>query len=140
MVRAIMVTHMAIMTLMMIQAKAWETNHVFDPCLYAKVQRFDSFTFGLAFLTKESFIFNKTQLSPCDRCLLLAGNTAQLAVFRPKVGIWWCLQKEGPSCANTLLKLFLAGTNSMVDVACELQRVLGGGRDEYIYMMSCQGS
>ncbi|CAL5377274.1 unnamed protein product [Camellia sinensis] len=148
MVRAIMVTQMAIMTLMMIQAKAWETNHVVDPCLYAKVQRFDSFTYGLAFLTTESFIFNETQLSPCDRRLLLAGSTAQLAMFRPKVDEISLLTlngtqfnpKEGPSCANTLLKLFLTGTNSMVDVACELQRVLGGGKDEYIYVMSCQGS
>ncbi|XP_028102052.1 uncharacterized protein LOC114301293 [Camellia sinensis] len=85
MARAIMVTHIAIMTLMMIQAKAWDTNHVFDPCLDAKVQRHDGFTFGLAFSTKESFIFNETQLSPCDRRLLLAGSTAQLAMFRPKV-------------------------------------------------------
>ncbi|GMP38139.1 hypothetical protein CsSME_00009503 [Camellia sinensis var. sinensis] len=85
MVRAIMVTHIAIMTLMMIQAKAWDTNHVFDPCLDAKVKRYDGFTFGLAFSTKESFIFNETQLSPCDRRLLLAGSTAQLAMFKPKV-------------------------------------------------------
>ncbi|XP_028102080.1 uncharacterized protein LOC114301316 [Camellia sinensis] len=73
------------MTLMMIQAKAWDTNHVFDPCLDAKVKRYDGFTFGLAFSTKESFIFNETQLSPCDRRLLLAGSTAQLAMFKPKV-------------------------------------------------------
>ncbi|CAL5377278.1 unnamed protein product [Camellia sinensis] len=85
MVRPIMVTHIAIMTLMMIQAKAWDTNHVFDPCLDAKVQRYDGFTFGLAFSTKESFIFNETQLSLCDRRLLLASSTAQLAMFRPKV-------------------------------------------------------
>ncbi|KAF5951681.1 hypothetical protein HYC85_009625 [Camellia sinensis] len=50
------------------------------------VKRYDGFTFGLAFSTKESFIFNKTQLSPCDRRLFLAGSTAQLAMFRPKVG------------------------------------------------------
>ncbi|CAL5378693.1 unnamed protein product [Camellia sinensis] len=34
MVRAIMVTHIAIMTLMMIQAKAWDTNHHFQLAMF----------------------------------------------------------------------------------------------------------
>ncbi|XP_011088314.1 uncharacterized protein LOC105169588 [Sesamum indicum] len=74
-----------IMMMMMIQAYAGDTNIEFSPCSDAKVQRFDGFTFGLAFSSKESFFFNQTQLSPCDRRLSLSGYNAQLAVFRPKV-------------------------------------------------------
>ncbi|CAA0827610.1 Unknown protein [Striga hermonthica] len=66
-------------------ANAEDTNHVFDPCSDAKVRKSDGFTFGLAFSSKDSFFFNQTQLSPCDKRLSLAGNGAQLAVFRPKV-------------------------------------------------------
>ncbi|KAK2978384.1 hypothetical protein RJ640_016486 [Escallonia rubra] len=67
-------------------AHAGDTNPIFDPCSDAKVQRWDGFTFGLAFSTRESFFFNQTQLSPCDRRLSLSGsNKAELAVFRPKV-------------------------------------------------------
>lgn len=72
------------MMLMAITAIADNTNPVFDPCSDAKVQRWDGFTFGLAFSSKESFFFNQTQLSPCDRRLNLAGSNAQLAIFRPK--------------------------------------------------------
>ncbi|XP_057494677.1 uncharacterized protein LOC130779846 [Actinidia eriantha] len=83
--RTVVATHIVIMVLMMIRADALDTNPVFDPCSDAKIQRWDGFTFALAFSTKESFIFNKTQLSPCDPRLSLSGGGAQLAVFRPKV-------------------------------------------------------
>ncbi|PIN08679.1 hypothetical protein CDL12_18744 [Handroanthus impetiginosus] len=73
------------MMMMMMGAYAGDNNNVFSPCLDAKVQRSDGFTFGLAFSSRNSFFFNQTQLSPCDRRLPLAGNNAQLAVFRPKV-------------------------------------------------------
>ncbi|GFQ03847.1 hypothetical protein PHJA_002528500 [Phtheirospermum japonicum] len=71
--------------IMMVLVHAEDTNHVFDPCSDAKVQRSDGFTFGLAFSSRNSFFFNQTQLSPCDRRLSLSGNGGQLAVFRPKV-------------------------------------------------------
>ncbi|KAK4377238.1 hypothetical protein RND71_003534 [Anisodus tanguticus] len=64
---------------------AGDTNPVYDPCSDSKVQRWDGFTFGLVFSSKESFFFNESQLSPCDRRLSLSGNSAELAVFRPKV-------------------------------------------------------
>ncbi|KAL7118880.1 hypothetical protein ACP275_02G029000 [Erythranthe tilingii] len=79
-----LVVMIMIMT-MMITAYGGDTNIVFDPCSDTKVQKSDGFTFGLAFSSKDSFFFNQTQLSPCDRRLSLAGNSAQLAVFRPKV-------------------------------------------------------
>ncbi|XP_010907712.1 uncharacterized protein [Elaeis guineensis] len=67
-------------------AEAGDNNRVFQPCADAKIQRGDGFTFGIAFSTRESFFFNQTQLSPCDRRLSLAsGANAQLALFRPKV-------------------------------------------------------
>ncbi|XP_058191029.1 uncharacterized protein LOC131308196 [Rhododendron vialii] len=83
--KTIVVTNMVVMVLMMVQADAWDTNPVFDPCSDTKIQRGDGFTFGLAFSMKESFLFNQTQLSPCDQRLSLSGNNAQLAVFRPRV-------------------------------------------------------
>ncbi|KAL6347973.1 hypothetical protein AAG906_037702 [Vitis piasezkii] len=61
-------------------AEADDTNDVFDPCSDAKVKRFDGFTFGLAFSTKDSFFFNQTQLSPCDRRLSLSSTNSQLAI------------------------------------------------------------
>ncbi|XP_057964473.1 uncharacterized protein LOC131155402 isoform X2 [Malania oleifera] len=67
--------------IMAIAANASDGNDVFDPCSDAKVQRWDGFTFGLAFSGRDSFFFNQTQLSPCDRRLTLT----QLAIFRPKV-------------------------------------------------------
>ncbi|KAL3814187.1 hypothetical protein ACJIZ3_015455 [Penstemon smallii] len=70
--------------MVMVGAYAQDTNPVFDPCSDTKVQKLDGFTFGLAFSARDSFFFNQTQLSPCDRRLSL-GNAAQLAVFRPKV-------------------------------------------------------
>lgn len=73
------------MIAMMFVAEA-DTNNVFGPCADAKVKKFDGFTFGLAFSTRDSFFFNQTQLSPCDLRLSLSGNIgAQLALFRPKV-------------------------------------------------------
>lgn len=69
---------------MIVVVDGGDTNEVYDPCSDAKVQKSDGFTLGVAFSTRESFFFNQTQLSPCDRRLSLVG-TAQLAVFRPKV-------------------------------------------------------
>ncbi|KAL5705026.1 hypothetical protein ACHQM5_023377 [Ranunculus cassubicifolius] len=60
-----------------------DTNGVYDPCSDAKIRKSEGFTFGIAFSTKESFFFNQTQLSPCDKRLVL--TEAKLAVFRPKV-------------------------------------------------------
>ena len=74
-----------VLMMMMIRSDAYDTNVVFDPCSDAKVQKWDGFTFALAFSTKESFISNQIQFSPCDRRLPLAGSNAQLAIFRPKV-------------------------------------------------------
>ncbi|KAK9671884.1 hypothetical protein RND81_12G061400 [Saponaria officinalis] len=63
--------------------EAIDTNLVQDPCSDAKVQRWDGFTFGLAFSSKQSFYASdQVQLSPCDTRLQLA-NKAQLAIFRP---------------------------------------------------------
>lgn len=73
------------MVMKLIVTDAFDTNDVYDPCSDAKVTRSDGFTFGIAFSTKESFFFNQTQLSPCDRRLNLPNSNAQLAVFRPKV-------------------------------------------------------
>lgn len=72
------------MMLMMIAINAADTNEVFDPCSDAMVQKFDGFTFGLAFSDKDSFFSNQVQLSPCDSRLALS-QKAQLAVFRPQV-------------------------------------------------------
>ncbi|XP_047306745.1 uncharacterized protein LOC124910175 [Impatiens glandulifera] len=78
-------TILMMMMMMIIQAHGLDTNDVFSPCLDAKVERFDGFSFGLTFSSKESFFFNQTQLSPCDRRLPLSDNSAMLAVFRPKI-------------------------------------------------------
>ena len=103
----VMVVVAAVMAVLV--AEADDTNDVFDPCSDAKVKRFDGFTFGLAFSTKDSFFFNQTQLSPCDRRLSLSSTNSQLAVFRPKVDeislltvnstnfnpVWVCIQIFG---------------------------------------------
>ncbi|TXG64574.1 hypothetical protein EZV62_011568 [Acer yangbiense] len=81
----IIMIRMIFAVMMMIFAEAADTNPVYSPCLDAKVSKWDGFTFGLAFSTKESFSMNQTQLSPCDIRLPLPGSNAQLAVFRPKV-------------------------------------------------------
>ncbi|KAL6494751.1 hypothetical protein OROGR_031551 [Orobanche gracilis] len=70
---------------MMVLVNGDDTNRVFNPCSDAKVQKRDGFTFGISFSSRDSFFFNRTQLSPCDPRLSLSGKSAQLAVFRPKV-------------------------------------------------------
>ncbi|XP_021896636.1 uncharacterized protein LOC110813702 [Carica papaya] len=62
-----------------------DTNDVFSPCSDSQVSRGDGFSFGLVFSTRESFFLNGVQLSPCDTRLPLAGTSAELATFRPKV-------------------------------------------------------
>ncbi|CAH1450371.1 unnamed protein product [Lactuca virosa] len=74
----------AIMMATVMAVRSLDTNHVFNPCSDTKVRRWDGFTFGIAFSSKDSFFSNQIQLSPCDRRLSLRGN-AKLAVFRPKV-------------------------------------------------------
>lgn len=76
---------LAMIMVTMIVVDSLDTNKVFDPCSDTKVQRWDGFTFGLAFSSKDSFFSDQIQLSPCDRRLSLRGSNAQLAVFRPKV-------------------------------------------------------
>ncbi|XP_078443714.1 expp1 protein [Wolffia australiana] len=66
-------------------AAAEDTNRLFNPCGDTTVQRLDGFTFGIAFSSSGSFVFNNTGLSPCDRRLSLTSAGAKLAVFRPKV-------------------------------------------------------
>ncbi|XP_022752509.1 uncharacterized protein LOC111301239 [Durio zibethinus] len=62
------------------------TNDVYQPCSDTKVQKSDGFTFGIAFSSRDSFLFNQSQqLSPCDRRISLSSLNSQLAVFRPKV-------------------------------------------------------
>lgn len=75
-----------IMAALMVAVEAGDQNSVFQPCSDAKIQRWDGFTVGVAIAPRESFIFNGTQLSPCDSRLRLSSNNgAYLAVFRPKV-------------------------------------------------------
>ncbi|EXB63662.1 hypothetical protein L484_027004 [Morus notabilis] len=81
----IMMITLILMVMINFVAEAADTNDVYDPCSDSKVQKLDGFTFGLAFSTKESFFFNQTQLSPCDKRLSLSDSNSQLAVFRPKV-------------------------------------------------------
>lgn len=70
----------------MFVADAADTNDVYSPCLDAKVQKGDGFTFGIAFSSKQAFNpDNGPQLSPCDSRLDLPKKGAQLAVFRPMV-------------------------------------------------------
>ncbi|EOY33267.1 PREDICTED: uncharacterized protein LOC18590193 [Theobroma cacao] len=62
------------------------TKGVYQPCSDTKVQISDEFTFGIAFSSRDSFLFNQShQLSPCDRRLSLSSLNSQLAVFRPKL-------------------------------------------------------
>ncbi|XP_072986494.1 uncharacterized protein [Typha latifolia] len=76
---------LAIAVLLPLAAEAGDQNRVYEPCLDAKIQRGDGFTFGIAISTQGSFFSGQTQLSPCDRRLSLSSSGAQLAVFRPKV-------------------------------------------------------
>ncbi|KAF8397991.1 hypothetical protein HHK36_016917 [Tetracentron sinense] len=65
---------------------AGDSNSVFQPCSDTKIQKSDGFTFGIAFASKDSFIYNQTlSLSPCDRRLSLSSPNSMLALFRPKV-------------------------------------------------------
>lgn len=74
---------MGMMMMMIMGASADNTNHIYSPCADTKIQKSDGFTFGIAFSTRESFFFNGTQLSPCDRRISL--SSGRLAIFRPKV-------------------------------------------------------
>lgn len=85
MVKKLVAVLVVVATAAAVVAEAGDTNGVFSPCSDATVKRFDGFTFGLAFSGKDSFFFNKTQLSPCDLRLSLSNTNSQLAVFRPKV-------------------------------------------------------
>lgn len=72
-----------------ISVEGGDNNHVYSPCKDTTVQKYDGFTFGIAFSSKNSFFLNNDaknaslQLSPCDKRLSL--SNAQLALFRPKV-------------------------------------------------------
>lgn len=85
MMRDLMVVVMLVAGMMNNFADGDDTNAVFSPCDDAKIKRFDGFTLGLAFSSKESFFLDQIQLSPCDKRLNLAAKRAQFAVFRPKV-------------------------------------------------------
>lgn len=75
-----------VMMMILITCNGDDTNPVYEPCSDTKVKINDGFTFGLAFASKETFFFNQTQLSPCDKRLPLNGNAAAaVALFRPKV-------------------------------------------------------
>lgn len=81
-----MVTVHMMIVVMMIKNYAYaDTNIIFNPCDDSKVKRWDGFTFGLAFSTKEAFFLDQIQLSPCDSRLALATKNAKLTIFRPKV-------------------------------------------------------
>jgi len=104
-----------LMMMMMIAINAADTNEVFDPCSDAMVQKFDGFTFGLAFSDKDSFFSNQVQLSPCDSRLALS-KKAQLAVFRPQVDEISLLtinsSPSDPVCNKGSLFLLLRISNS----------------------------
>lgn len=94
-----------------IVAESADKNNEYSPCSDTKVERGDGFSFGIAFSTKESFFFNETQLSPCDKRLPLSGSIAQLAVFRPKVDEISLLSIDDtnnfdPVCTSTLYHCF----------------------------------
>ncbi|XP_047151247.1 uncharacterized protein LOC124823142 isoform X3 [Vigna umbellata] len=75
---------MAVMAMFVVDAA--DTKDVYSPCLDAKVQKGDGFTFGIAF--SDRLVFspdNGPQLSPCDKRLELTNKGAQVAAFRPKV-------------------------------------------------------
>ncbi|KAK4766426.1 hypothetical protein SAY87_008068 [Trapa incisa] len=66
--------------------RSGDTNGVYSPCSDTTVKRSDGFTFAIAFASKDSFFYNRTQqLSPCDRRLSLSTGSSQISVFRPKV-------------------------------------------------------
>ncbi|OVA17130.1 hypothetical protein BVC80_9045g22 [Macleaya cordata] len=76
---------MLIITIVVV-VDAADTNRVYQPCSDTKIQRSDGFTFGIAFSSRDSFFFNRTQqLSPCDTRLSLSSSNSRLSLFRPKV-------------------------------------------------------
>ena len=79
------VTEALVAMMLILVVEGMDTNDVYSPCLDAKIQRSDGFTFGVAFSSKESFFQDHIQFSPCDKRLALTFKVAQLAVFRPKV-------------------------------------------------------
>ncbi|KAK9939204.1 hypothetical protein M0R45_015910 [Rubus argutus] len=77
---------MAMVMVMIVEAA--NTNNVYQPCADTRIERWDGFSFGIAFSSRDSFFYNQNQshqLSPCDRRLSLASSNSQLALFRPKV-------------------------------------------------------
>ncbi|KAJ4758906.1 Expp1 protein [Rhynchospora pubera] len=68
-----------------VRVRSDDQNHVYSPCEDATVQRWDGFSFGVAFASLDSFSSGGTQYSPCDSRLSLQSKNAQLALFRPKV-------------------------------------------------------
>ncbi|GAV63875.1 hypothetical protein CFOL_v3_07393 [Cephalotus follicularis] len=67
-------------------SSAGDHNPVYSPCSDTTVQVSDGFTFGVAFASRDNFVYNGSlQLSPCDSRLSLSSQNAQIAVFRPKV-------------------------------------------------------
>lgn len=79
------VTVALVAMVLILVAEGIDTNDIYSPCLDAKIQRSDGFSFGVAFSSKEAFFQDQIQFSPCDSRLALASKNAQLAVFRPKV-------------------------------------------------------
>ncbi|XWS59361.1 hypothetical protein CRYUN_Cryun08bG0114900 [Craigia yunnanensis] len=77
---------MAVATPSLLVESSDDTNHAYTPCSDTKVQLSDGFTFGVAFASRQSFLFNSSlQLSPCDRRLSLSNSNSRVALFRPKV-------------------------------------------------------
>ncbi|KAJ7971689.1 CSL zinc finger protein [Quillaja saponaria] len=77
---------MMVMMGLVVLVAAGDTNRVYSPCIDTKVKRSDGFTFGIAFASRENFLYNHTvQLSPCDSRLSLTTYNSQIALFRPKV-------------------------------------------------------
>ncbi|KAI4300536.1 hypothetical protein L6164_033905 [Bauhinia variegata] len=72
--------------MMSVAVAAGDTNRVYSPCSDTKVDRSDGFTFGIAFASKDKFLYNNSiQLSPCDSRLSLSNSNSQISLFRPKV-------------------------------------------------------
>ena len=59
-------------------AEGMDRNDVYSPCLDAKIQRLERFTFGAAFSSKEPFFQDQIQFSPCDKRLALAFKVLNL--------------------------------------------------------------
>lgn len=77
---------LAMFLAMLMLTEGSDSNHVYNPCADATVQKSDGFSFGIAFASRDSFFYNRTlQLSPCDRRLSLSSANSQIALFRPKV-------------------------------------------------------